>query len=148
MNLKDLRNIDAQEIPVADIPLVAYHAATTAKKLKGWMADCEDLLKELNKRADSTLLDGLEKAETEYGKFTRAVRTVMVLPNDEMGGKNAVLKHVVDQVNAGVPVDEAFDILSTSLKKSSFDNIENDAELPLGIGRTDISSVKFTPKKA
>jgi len=70
----------------------------------------------------------------------------MVLPKDEDGGKNAVLQHVVDQVNSGVAVDEAFEILSASLKMSAFKDIE-DADLPIGISRTDIPSVKFTAKK-
>lgn len=146
MNLKDLRELDPTTVEQADIPLVCYHAATLAAKLKNMQADCEDVLKALNARADVTLLKDIEKAETEYGTYKRNTRTNMVLPPAEAGGKDAVLRHVVQQVNAGVPVDEAFAILSTSLKKTAFDDLTND-ELPLGIGRSDQTTVKFTPKK-
>lgn len=146
MNVAELRALDTTTVPVEDIPRICYHAATTAATLKRMLGDCEDVVKELSKRADTTLLKDLEKADTEYGSYKRMTRTNMVLPPAELGGKDVVLQHVVDQVNDGMPVDEAFAILSTSLKKTAFDDME-DAELPLGIKRSDQTSVKFTPKK-
>ena len=146
MNIAEIRGLDTATVPVEDIPRVCYHAATIAAALKRMLGDCEDVVKELNARADGTLLKDLEKAETEYGTYKRTTRTNMVLPPAELGGKNAVLKHVVELCNNGTPVDEAFAILSTSLKKTAFDELE-DGELPLGISRSDQTTVKFTPKK-
>ena len=146
MNIAELRGLDTATVPVEDIPRICYHAATTAATLKRMMQDCDDVVKELNARADVTLLKDLEKAETEFGSFKRMTRTNMVLPSAEQGGKDAVLKHVVALVNNGTPVDEAFAILSTSLKKTAFDDLTDD-ELPLGIKRSDQTTVKFTPKK-
>lgn len=161
MNIAEIRELDTATVPVEDIPRICYHAATIAATLKRMLGDCEDVVKELNARVDGTLLKDLEKVETEFGTYTRTTRTNMVLPKDENDNtdKSLVLRYVVDQVNAGTPIDEAFAILSTSLKKSGFDElIDPDSELDktsgqsslertLGIGRSDQTTVKFTPKK-
>lgn len=147
MNIAEIRGLDTATVPVEDIPRICYHAATIAATLKRMMADCEDVVKELNARADGTLLKGEESAYSDkFGTFKYTTRTNMVLPSAEQGGKDAVLSHVVALVNNGTPVDEAFAILSTSLKKTAFDDL-TDEELPLGIKRSDQTTVKFTPKK-
>lgn len=147
MNLTQIRAIDPAAVPTAELAELTATVALKAKQFKDALADCTSLEKELNKRADTEILGDHEKVETAFGVYSRTSRTNMVLPSAENGGKDAVLQHVVDQVNAGTPLDEAFAILSTSLKKTAFDDIENDADLPLGIGRSEQVTVKFNPKK-
>lgn len=155
LKLQEVRNLDETDlaiIPTELLPAVCAQIDAYRKFAVNLEKDCGSLMTVLNERALNELLGDADEAKYPAGKFKKSSTDYMVLPKPtetDGGGWTAVFTECIRRVNAGeVPVDEAFSWINYHrLNAAAFADIEDNADLPIGIGRSTKILAKFTATK-
>lgn len=150
--VRDLDETDLAAIPAELIPVVCAKVDAFRKFAINLEKDCGSLMTVLNQRAFTELLGDADEAKYPAGKFKKSSTDYMALPKAteaDGGGWTAVFTECIRRVNEdNIPVDEAFSWINFQrLNAKAFADIEDNADLPIGISRSTKILAKFTATK-